>query len=299
MSGKILITGASGQLGRRVLHHLLNTYAIAGAQIIAASRTPEALCSVQDLGVTVRHADFDDTASLDTAFLDAERLLLISTDRISRPGERLTQHQTAVAVAEQRGVQHLVYTSMPDPANSPLLFAPDHEGTEAVIAASAVPAWTILRNSLYFETVYCAAPSALSTGRWPTAAGNGRIAYISRDDVARAAAHALIHPPQGKTTLTLTGSESFSYRDVANILTQITGTSISVFDVSMEGLVNGLIASGQSSTLARIRASIETAVGVGGLSRITDDYKTLTGTEPTRLDVWLHQSLDHLRKLAA
>lgn len=299
MAGPILITGASGQLGQRVLHHLLHTYCVPGGDIIAATRTPDALRPLMDLGVTVRRADFDDTASLDTAFAGAERLLLISTDKIDRPGARLLQHQTAVAIAEQCSVGYLVYTSMPDPSNSPLLFAPDHEGTEAAIAASAVPAWTILRNNPFFETVYCSAQSALSTGRWPSAAGNGRIAYIARDDVARAAAHALVNPSMDKATLTLTGAESYSYREVADILSRMIGSPISVQDVSIEGLINSLVASGQSAAIAHIRASIETAVGVGRLSYITDDFRRLTGSEPQRLESWIRQSIDHLALRAA
>ncbi len=112
---------------------------------------------------------------MDAAFAEAEKVLIISTDALDRPGHRLVQHRAAIAAAEKAGVKHLLYTSMPEPANSPLLFAPDHEGTESAIHASAVPAWTILRNNWYFENVMMSAGPALSSGHWYSAAGAARL----------------------------------------------------------------------------------------------------------------------------
>ena len=140
MSNTLLVTGASGQLGRRVIHHLLRTHQVPAARIIATTRKPDALADLAAEGVVVRQADFEDPASMVRAFVGAQRLLLISTDALDRPGRRLEQHQAAVAAAVGAGVNHVVYTSMlkPEPG-SPIPFAPDHFGTEQGVGHGRLP----------------------------------------------------------------------------------------------------------------------------------------------------------------
>ena len=116
-----LVSGASGHLGQLVINNLLETHKIPAKQIIATTRNPEKLANLAAKGIQVRAADFDNTAKLVEAFKGATRLLLISTDAMDRPGRRLEQHTNAIAAAEKAGVSHVIYTSMPNPENSPLL----------------------------------------------------------------------------------------------------------------------------------------------------------------------------------
>jgi NAD(P)H dehydrogenase (quinone) len=132
-STPLLVTGASGQLGRRVLELLLERNA---GPIIATTRTPASLAGFAARGVDVRRADFEDDASLTAAFAGAKRALLISTDAVDRPGRRLAQHRSAIAAFERAGIEHVVYTSLPNPIDTPVTIAPDHAGTEAALAAS-------------------------------------------------------------------------------------------------------------------------------------------------------------------
>src|SRR5215207_6152497 len=118
MSEIILVTGAAGQLGQRVIHHLIETYKVAPGNIVAATRSPEKLSELEKKGVVTRKADFDDAAGLEKAFVGVDRLLIISTDALDTPGKRLAQHQGAVAAAVKSGVKHIAYTSMPAPDNS-------------------------------------------------------------------------------------------------------------------------------------------------------------------------------------
>ena len=170
MSDTLLVTGASGQLGRRVLAHLLDTCAVPPARLIAVTRDPAKLADFAARGVEVRRGDFDDPGSLGEAFKGAGRLLLISTDALDTPGRRLAQHQAAIAAAKTAGVRHIVYTSMPNPDGSPIPFAPDHLGTEQALALSG-RGWTILRNAWYFENLAFSLPGALApraseSGMW-------------------------------------------------------------------------------------------------------------------------------------
>ncbi|THV17071.1 SDR family oxidoreductase [Rhizobium rhizophilum] len=299
MTAKYLVTGASGHLGQHVIHHLLETSGVAASDIIAASRKPEQLASLAEKGVQVRRVDFDDPASMDAAFVEAEKVLIISTDTLDRPGHRLVQHRAAIAAAEKAGVKHLLYTSMPEPANSPLLFAPDHEGTETEIRASAIPAWTILRNNWYFENVMISAGPALASGHWYSAAGDGGIAHIARDDIARATAAALVAAASDKKVYTLTGSSSYTHRDIAAAVSKTAGREITVIDVPVEGLVQGMVGAGLPEPVARVFASIDTMVGIGGLATITGDFKALTGAEPQPFEAWVESQAATFKAMTA
>jgi NAD(P)H dehydrogenase (quinone) len=283
----LLVTGASGHFGQRVLEHLVRTLKVPANQIIATSRKPESLAAWAALGVTVRSADFDDAASLRDAFAGAKRLLLISTDALDRPGRRLEQHQNAVAAAQAAGVQHVVYTSMPLPDGSPLLIAPDHAGTEKALAASALPGWTVLRNHWYFENLFMSVPSALASGQWYSAAEDGRVAYIARDDLARAAATALASDASGKRTLTLSGAQAFTTVEIASLVSAAVGKPIQVVPVPLEGLVQGMVGAGLPEPLARVFASFDTNTAAGRVAELSGDFKALTGTDPLPFAVWL------------
>ncbi|HEU5098574.1 MAG TPA: NAD(P)H-binding protein, partial [Roseiflexaceae bacterium] len=104
----LLVTGASGHLGRRVIELLLEANA---GHVIATTRSPDNLADLAARGVEVRKADFDAPGSLASAFAGADRLLLISTDALDGTDRRIVQHRNAVKAAEQAGVTHVVYTS--------------------------------------------------------------------------------------------------------------------------------------------------------------------------------------------
>lgn len=284
---RLLVTGASGHLGRGVVHHLLDTLKLPAGRIIATTRSPAGLADLATRGVEVRAADFDDPGSLALAFASADRLLLISTDKLDEPGRRLAQHKTAIAAAEKAGVRHVVYTSMPKPEGSAVLFAPDHLGSEQALSASALPGWTVLRNNWYFENLFHGLPSAIASGTWYTAAGNGGIAHIARDDLARAAATALAGDFAGERTLTLSGARAYTTAEIAALVGSAVGKPIEVVQVPVEGLVQGMVAHGLPEPVARVFASFDVNTAAGGLADVTADYKALTGRDPLPFETWL------------
>lgn len=281
-----LVTGANGQLGRAVIKHLLTTYQVPADKIIAVSRDVAKLADLKAMGIDTRAGDFADAAGLIPAFAGAKRALMISTDTFA-PGERQKQHANAVAAFEAAGVEHVVYTSMPKPDTSAVLFAPDHLNTEKALAASGLKGWTVLRHNWYFENLFLGLPAAFKSGTQYSAAGQGKTAHIARDDLARADAAALVSDAGGKATYTLTGAAEYTVDEIADMVSAAAGKPLAVVHVPVEGLVQGMIGAGLPEGMARLFASFDAAAARGDLAGVTGDYKALTGQEPSRFEDWV------------
>lgn len=280
MSETILVTGAAGQLGQLVVHHLIESYKVAPASIIAATRSPEKLAGLAAKGVVIRKADFDDAASLEAAFAGVDRLLIISTDALDTPGKRLTQHKAAVAAAVKAKVKQITYTSMPAPDNSLVTFAPDHLGTENAIKESGIP-YAIVRDAWYHDNYLHGMPHNLQTGKWFTSAGDGKISTISRDDCALAIASVLAAGTTG--TYTLTGKQSLTSKEIAAIVTEATGKPLDVVDVTDEQLGKGIRGAGLPGFVADMLVSADATIRAGKFDIVTDDFAKLTGKQPQSL----------------
>jgi NAD(P)H dehydrogenase (quinone) len=290
---KLLVTGAAGQLGRAVLNHLLETSKVSPGDIVAASRDTSKLADLAAKGVETRKADFTDEAGLAAAFAGIDRVLIISTDDLATPGNRLKQHKTAVAAASKAGVKHILYTSMPNPDKSLVSFAPDHLGTEEAIKATGI-AYTILRNAWYDDNYLMSMPHNLETGTWYTAYGAGKVSNISRDDCARAAAAALANPPAGSTTLTLTGSESLNAEEIAALVSKASGKQLNVVHVTDEQLAGGLTSAGLPDFLVKMLVSADANIRAGNFDLVTSDFEKLTGSKPQPLSGYLANNKDAL-----
>lgn len=276
----LLVTGANGKLGRHVVQLLLE----AGKDhIIAASRDTTKLADLAARGAEIRRADFDDADSLAEAFKGADRILIISTDALGS-GQRLKQHLAAVKAAAEAGAE-IVYTSMPKPDGSAVIFAPDHAGTEQAVIASGRP-YTILRNAWYQENLLMNLPGAFASGTLYTSAGEGTLSHVSHADVARSAAAAL-SKPSTNDILTLTGPELLTTKQIAALASEITGKPLAVVDLSDEQLAGGMKAAGVPEAIIPMLVSFDTNTRQGGFDILTDDVETLTGRKPEPLRVLL------------
>ena len=278
----LLVTGAAGQLGQSVVRHLLETYKVAPASIVAATRSPEKLSALAAKGVVTRKADFDDTASLASAFDGVDRLLIISTDSLDTPGKRLVQHKAAIDAAKKAGVKHILYTSMPSPDKSLVTFAPDHLATENAIKASGI-GYTILRDAWYLDNFMMSLPHNLQGGKWYTATAGGKTPYISREDCALAIAAALASTATDSQTYTLTGSTSYTIKDVASTVTAITGRPLEVIDATDEQLAAGMTGAGLPKFLVDMLVSADANIRAGNFDALSTDFTTLTGRQPQTL----------------
>lgn len=282
----ILVTGASGQFGRLVLDALLASGKVAPADIVAASRDTSKLADYAEKGVTLRTADFDDAATLDAAFTGIDKALIISTDALAVPGQRLTQHRNAIAAAKKANVGRVFYTSLPNAETSAVTFAPDHLGTEEAIKASGL-AYTILRNSWYMENLFLSLPSALQSGTWYTSAGDGRTSYVARADLAAATAAALLGDETGNITLTLTGPVGYTNAEVAALVSDVTGKPLAVVNLTDEQLAEGLAGAGLPDFLIPTLVSFDANTRLGHIEIVTDSVETLIDRPSTPLKAFL------------
>ncbi len=283
---KILVTGASGKLGSLVIDNLIAKQGVAPADIVAGTRDPSKLSALAARGVEARKVDFDDPASLETAFKGIDRLLIISTDELATPGKRLVQHKAAVEAARKVGVGRLFYTSLPNPETSKVTFAPDHFGTEEAIKATGLP-YTIFRNSWYMENLFMALPAALGSGHWYTASGQGRIGHIARGDIAKAIAGALAKPVSESVIYTLTGEKTYTTDEIAALVREATGKPLAVVHVTDEQLAAGMAGAGVPAPFIPTFVSFDTNIREGLFDIVNNDAEKLSGEKLVQLKDFL------------
>ena len=252
--------------------------------VIVASRHPKKLRPPN--GYETRRIDFDDPASLRTAFRGIDRALIISTDRIDTPGQRIRQHQAAIDAAVAAGVHHLIYTSMLNPDRSLIPFAADHLETEAAIERSGVP-FTILRMSLYTETLSPMIASAFDAGTWHTCAGDGRINYVARNDVASTAAAALAARSEVRKRIDVTGPQPLSVSEIVAITERLAAAPIEVVQVTADERRSGAIAAGISDAMVPLLVASEANTRAGNFDVTSSAVEDLTGAAATSVEAFL------------
>lgn len=268
---RILITGASGHLGRLTLEALIK----AGQKnLVGTTRSPEKLNDLAAKGVEIKAADFKNLASLDEAFKGASKLLLISTTDV---GARIDDHKRAIDAAKRAGVKHIVYTSFPNPEKSAAMVAPDHAATEQYIKQSGLK-YTFLRNNLYAESLLYTLPNALQIGTIYGCAGTGKTAYVLREDCAQAAASALMHSDQFENqAIDITGPKAYSYAEIATIISENSSKKIVSKDLPPEEFKALSIKSGLPEGFAHFFASTDLSIKQGDLASVSNGVEKLTG----------------------
>ncbi len=281
----IVITGASGQLGRLVIQSLLAK--VPASQIVAAVRNPERASDLAALGVQIRKADYTDPASLDAAFQGAEKVLLISSSEV---GQREAQHRNVIDAVKKAGVSLLAYTSLLHVDTSPLGLAGEHAATEAYLGQSGVP-FVLLRNGWYTENYLASIPPALQHGAFIGSAGEGRIASAARADYAEAAAVALTTPDQSGKVYELAGDESYTLAEFAAELSRQSGKQIPYVNLPESEFKAALVGAGLPEPLAGLLADSDAGASKGGLFDDKRQLSALIGRPTTPLAALMQAAL--------
>jgi NAD(P)H dehydrogenase (quinone) len=272
----IAITGASGQLGRLTAEALLEK--LTPSDVVLVTRSPEAITDLAARGADVRHADFEDPASLVGAFDGVERLLLISASFFR---VRVPQHRAAIDAAVAAGVRSVAYTGGANPSHSnPAVAMQDHRETEEALVASGLE-WTFLRNGIYADSLLNGADAVIAAGRLVTNAAEGRTAYVARADCAAAAAAVLIGEGHERKAYDITSRDALSPADVAALLSELSGRPVEPAYVSDKEWIATMVEhAGMPEALAQDIATFGIAARWGYLGAVSTTVRDLTGREP-------------------
>lgn len=281
----LVVTGASGHLGRLVVESLLER-GTAAADIVATTRTPTTLADLAARGVDVRAADFNDPTSLKEAFAGAERILIVSTT----DPDRLTGQRNAVEAAQEAGVDLLAYTSIPHAPTSSLLLAADHRATEELIEASGLR-YAFLRNSWYHENYTEQLAPALEHKAVLGSAGEGRVSAAARADAAAAAAAVLTGEVDGNQVYELGGDTAFTLTEYAAALSEATGETIAYVDQPVEAYAAFLASVGVPAPMDTVLADADRGLAQGELYVDSGDLSRLIGRPTTPLAVAIRTAL--------
>jgi NAD(P)H dehydrogenase (quinone) len=273
----IVVTGATGQLGRLVIADLLAS-GVPAAGITAVVRSREKAADLAAQGVTLVVADYDEPESLAGVFGPADRLLLISGSEV---GKRIAQHKAVIDAAAAAGVAQLAYTgAFGGPAN-PMLLAEEHKATEQLILDSGLP-YTFLRNSWYSEVYFQSFGAVLEHGAVVNGVASGaRIATATRADYAAAAAVVVSTDGHLNQVYELSGDTAWTFEEFAAEVSRQTGRTVVHQTLGAEENKQFLVSVGLPEGFAAILADVDVAVGNGALAGTPGDLSRLTGRPTT------------------
>lgn len=269
----ILVTATSGPFGRLVVQSLLAS-GVPANQIRAGARTVE---KAADLGVEVVHLDYSDPASLGTALVGVDSLLLVSGSEV---GQRFAQHSSVIDAAKAAGVSRVVYTSAPAATTSALILAPEHKATEEYLHASGVP-FTVLRNGWYNENYLQTAQQAVATGTLASSVGDGRVASAARADYADAAAVVLVGEGHEGRTYELSGDYAWTHGELAEVISEVSGTSVTYAALSPEDYTAALESAGLDEGTIGFIVGMDANIRDGLLAVTTGELASLIGRPTT------------------
>ena len=277
----LIVTGASGQLGRLAVAALLDR--VPPGEVVLVSRTPAALADFERQGATVRFGDFEQPASLPAAFAGGERALVIST---LGARDTVAAHRAAFEAAARAGVGHVVYTSVQNPvAGNPWPPAQPQRLSEEALRAAGVP-WTMLRNALYADLRAQLIAAYLRDGRWTTNIGAGAHAYVARADCAAAAVAALTTDGHAGREYDITGPELIGAPQFLALLAELGGrpvTCAAVDDDAYEAYRAAFMADPANAGCFELFTGSGAAIRTGYLGQLGAGVQQLTGRAPATL----------------
>ncbi|SFR83355.1 NAD(P)H dehydrogenase (quinone) [Agromyces sp. CF514] len=274
----ILVTAASGQLGRLVVDALL-TRGAEPSSIVAGARDTSKLADVAARGVQTVELDYSKPETLAPALEGVDAVLLISGSEV---GQRVPQHGNVIDAAKAAGVAKLVYTSAPKASTADYPLAPEHKATEELIAASGVPS-VIVRNNWYIENFATDVARAADSGVIAASSGDGVIVGATRADLADAAAVVLLEDGHLGEVYELSGDQAWTSADLAAAASEVLGRDVAYTPLTTEQHVAALEAAGLDAGLAGFVAGIDAGIAQGVLDVPTGGVSRLTGRPTTTL----------------
>ncbi|AWB45520.1 NAD(P)-dependent oxidoreductase [Paenibacillus sp. CAA11] len=281
---KILVTGATGKLGSKVVETLLKS--VPASQLAVSVRHPEKAEALRAQGVEVRQGDFDHPESLDKAFAGIDRLLIISADGDNET--RIRQHTNAVEAAARAKVGFIAYTSLGNAQESKMFLAPPHQAAEKAILQTGIP-YSFLRNNWYLENEGASIQGVLAGAPWVTSAGSGKVGWALQQDYAEAAAAVLTGVGHENTIYELSG-KLLTQEELAGALAKVLNKEVSVQQVDDAVYADIMKKAGVPEFLLPMLVEIQKGIREGALEIESNDFEKLLGRPATPV----HEALGQL-----
>lgn len=280
----ILVTGATGQLGSAIVNNLL--LQVSPSEIAVLVRDEEKAKELKSKGVQIRIGDYKNPNSLVNAFKDVEKLILISSNDFN---DRIGQHKNAIDAAKKAGVKHIIYTSMSmnDIETSPLKpFLADHYETEDYIKNNGFT-YTMMQHSLYLDVIpMFIGEQVLETGVF-FPAGEGRVAFAARTDLAEAISKIVLSNAFDNKNLPLTNAETYSFADVAQVLTELSGKGVAYISPTPQEFEAALKEFGLPEEIIQMSLGFAAGMKNNDFDKVYPNLEEILGRKPLTLKEYL------------
>ena len=282
----ILVTGATGNLGKATINSLLNK-GISADNIAALVRDESKSADFKSKGIQVRIGDYQDFDSLKNAFEDVDKLLLISSS--SEIAQRFEQHKNVINAARESGVNHIIYTSFDMKDLRQSIMAGDvqyHADTSDYLKQIAVP-YTLMNNTLYADMIPVICGKNILKNGISIPAGVGKVPFLPITEMAEALAVVLTTPGHENKEYVIAAEHAFSFAEIAGIISEITGTTIAYNQTELTTYVAQLVQLGVSEDDAAYLARFAGAIARGEFDTNKSDVKQLLGRATVSLSDFL------------
>ncbi len=280
----ILVTGATGGLGRATVDALLKK--IPAGEIIALVRDLEKATDLIEKGVKVIEGDYFDYDSLVKAFEGVEKIVLVSAPTFT---DRVTQQANVIKAAKEAGVSHIIYTGMQrkndDSWIIPMVTESDKE-TEQLLVESGLQ-YTIVLNNVYADVIpfFIGNPAEISEVKFPS--GDSKISFVARDEFGEALANLVTENGHENKVYILSNVESWSFAEIAEMLSGISGKKIDFVNISKEEYINKKEQEGYPGPVAEFATEWANAAIAGELDEVYPALEILLGRKPQSLNDFL------------
>jgi NAD(P)H dehydrogenase (quinone) len=280
----ILVTGATGHFGAATIDFLLKK--VPANQIAALVRDETKAGGLKEKGVSVRVGNYHDYNSLVQAFKGIDKVLLVSSNDFD---DRTGQQINAINAAKEAGVKHFVYTSISTnkPTGSVIPFVVDaHIATANHLKASGLT-YTLLNNNLYADVLpMFLGDKVLETGIF-LPAGEGRVPFATRLDMAEAAANVLSGTSHDNKEYNISADVTYSFADVAQILSKLSGKQVTYVDAPKDVFIDALTKAGVPAEYIGVNAGFSDSIKHNELDLANDELEKLLGRKVTTLESFL------------
>ena len=288
--GKILVTGATGNLGEAVINFLLKK--TNAKNIVALVRDPEGAKSKEltAKGIETRKGDYNDYASLVNAFKGIDKLYFVSGNDIVN---RNTQHENVIHASKEAGIKHVLYTSIPrknETATSPIaMITGSHIHTETLLKESGLN-YTFLKHNIYMDMLpIFLGEQVVKTGVAYFPAGEGKVSFTLRNDMAEAAAAILTGEGHENKSYDITNNQAVSFSEIAADISKASGKMITYISPSPEEYIKTLSAAGVPVEYVGMFAGFGESFKQQELDQTNNVIESLIGRKPLSVSQFLTQ----------